>query len=440
MFSGACSDLLHATHTLPVSSTLCANIGTNRRNEGDALETDQPVAVAREAVEPELGAAIDMRRISALAERSAKVVAQLRSDLLPPEARKTPPLFSTAKLGALCGIDKSQVAYRVSKGDLPAGQLTQTKSRREFSIDEVRHWARAYRKVRMRPAGQRALAVAIANFKGGSGKSTTAMVCAQGLSIRGHRVLVIDTDPQGSLTTLNGILPETEVTPDMSIMPLCTGESTDIRPSIRSTYWAGIDIVCASPQLFSAEFELPARQMEDPEVQFWNALNTGLEPVRDLYDVIVIDTPPALGYVTLNALWAADGIVVPIPPNGLDFASLAQFWSLLADLGQNLDEQEGRAKQFAFLKILMSRVDQADAATAAVREWILSTYGEFVMPVEIPRTTVTATKSAEFGTIYDVEKYDGSAKTFSRAYDAYDRFVELVEDALVATWRKRAAA
>ena len=128
------------------------------------------------------------------------------------------------------------------------------------------------------------------------------------------------------------------------------------------------------------------------------------------------------------------------PPNGLDFASLAQFWSLLADLGQNLDEQEGRAKQFAFLKILMSRVDQADAATAAVREWILSTYGEFVMPVEIPRTTVTATKSAEFGTIYDVEKYDGSAKTFTRAYDAYDRFVELVEDALVATWRKRAAA
>ena len=52
-----------------------------------------------------------------------------------------------------------------------------------------------------------------------------------------------------------------------------------------------------------------------------------------MYDVIVIDTPPSLSYVTINALWAADGLVVPVPPSGLDFASSAQFWSLLSDLG-----------------------------------------------------------------------------------------------------------
>ncbi|MFX7140293.1 ParA family protein, partial [Acinetobacter baumannii] len=84
------------------------------------------------------------------------------------------------------------------------------------------------------------------------------------------------------------------------------------------------------------------------------------------------DTPPSLSYVTINGLWAADGIVVPVPPSGLDFASSSQFWSLLADLGSNLDRQEkgGTRKVFDFLHVLLSRVDQADAAAPAVRQWI----------------------------------------------------------------------
>jgi chromosome partitioning protein len=268
------------------------------------------------------------------------------------------------------------------------------------------------------------------------------MILAQGLSLRGHRVLAIDIDPQGSLTTLNGILPEAEVTEEMTISPLCQGTTDDITPAIRSTYWDGIDLVAAAPFLFSAEFALPARQMKVAGSRFWDVLSEGLEPVRDLYDVIVIDTPPALSYVTINGLWAADGIVVPVPPSGLDFASSAQFWSLLADLGSNLDNQEqaGAHKVFDFLHVLLSRVDQADAASPAVRQWIQATYGEFVLPVEIPKTSVTSNKAAEFATVYDVQKYDGSAKTYKRAVDAYDRFVDLIEESVVEAWRSRRAA
>lgn len=385
---------------------------------------------------------IDMRRIQALATRASSMVEQIRGRLLAPEARKISPHYSAAQVAALCGVDKAHVNYRISKGDLPSGRLTPTGGKREFTLAEARQWTRAYREEKMRPSGQRAICIAVANFKGGVSKTTSAMILAQGLSLRGHRVLAIDIDPQGSLTTLHGILPEAEVSEEMTIAPLCNGTSDDITPAIRSTYWDGIDLVAAAPFLFSAEFALPARQMQEAGARFWDVLNAGLEPVRDLYDVIVIDTPPSLSYVTINGLWAADGVIVPVPPSGLDFASSAQFWSLLADLGTNLDQQEpeGAQKVFDFLHVLLSRVDQADAASPAVRQWIQATYGEFVLPVEIPKTSVTSNKSAEFATVYDVQKYDGSAKTYKRAIDTYDRFVDLVEESVVEAWRARRAA
>lgn len=383
-----------------------------------------------------------MPRIQTLATRASGMVEQIRGRLLAPEARKVSPSYSAAQIASLCGVDKAHVNYRISKGDLPSGTLTPTGGKREFSLSETRLWSRTYRHERMRPAGQRAICIAVANFKGGVSKTTSAMILAQGLSLRGHRVLAVDVDPQGSLTTLHGILPEAEVSEDMTIAPLCAGTSSDITPAIRSTYWDGIDLVSAAPFLFSAEFALPARQLQDPNVRFWDVLNSGMEPVRDLYDVIVIDTPPSLSYVTINGLWAADGVVVPVPPSGLDFASSAQFWSLLADLGGNLDQQEvdGSRKAFDFLHVLLSRVDQADAASPAVRQWIQATYGEFVLPVEIPKTSVTSNKAAEFATAYDVQRYDGSAKTYKRAVDAYDRFVDLVEASIVEAWRGRQEA
>jgi chromosome partitioning protein len=385
---------------------------------------------------------IDMPRIHAISARASSMVEQIRGRLLAPESRKVAPVFSTAQVAALCGVDKPHVNYRVTKGDLPPGKLTPSGGKREFSLTEARIWARTYRKDKMRPRGQPALCIAVANFKGGVSKTTSAMILAQGLSMRGHRVLAIDIDPQGSLTTLHGILPETEVSEDMTIAPLCHGGSDDITPAIRSTYWDGIDLVAAAPFLFSAEFALPARQMSDSSVRFWDVLNQGLESVRDLYDVIIIDTPPSLSYVTINGLWAADGVVVPVPPSGLDFASSAQFWALLSDLGASLDEQEpdGARKAFDFLHILLSRVDHTDTASPAVRQWIQATYGEYVLPVEIPKTSVTSNKAAEFATVYDIQKYEGAVKTYKRALDAYDRFVDLVEESLVEAWRARRTA
>lgn len=368
------------------------------------------------------------------AERAAQMVNQIRSRMLAPNARKEAPNFSLTQLANLCGIDKGQVSYRLSKGDLPSGTLNEKGSRREFSLEDARTWIRHYRAAHLRPDGARAVTISVGNFKGGVSKTTTAMVLAQGLSLRGHRVLVIDCDPQGSLTSLFGIMPDTEVSEEQTIAPLVFGDTTSIRPAIQSTYWNGIDLVAAASSLFSAEFVLPSRQMKDPTFQFWDVLNLGLEDVRDDYDIIVIDTPPSLSYVTINAFMASDALIVPMPPNALDFASSAQFWNLFSDMASELVESAGINKTFDFIHVLLARVDSSDVSSEFVRSWIAATYQEKLLPVEIPKTAVTSSSSTEFGTVYDISRYEGSMKTYSRARDAYDRVNDLVEVSIRNSW------
>jgi len=383
---------------------------------------------------------ITLADISDQAERAVAMMGEIRSAMLAPTARKTPPVFNLSQLATMCGIEKGSLSHRMGRGDLPAGRLNAAGSRREFSLAEARSWIREYRRDSLRPAGAEAVTIAIGNFKGGVSKTTTAVTLAQGLTLLGHKVLVIDTDPQGSLTTLFGILPDTEVEENDTILPLAMGSETSIRYAIRPTYWDGIDLVAAAPVLFGAEFALPARQTQEPGFEFWRVLDLGIDDVRADYDVIVIDTPPALSYTTINAFMASNGIIMPLPPNALDFASASQFWSLFADLTSELITKRGLSKSFDFIHVLLARVDSSDAASNIVRQWIGSTYAEKVLPVEIPKTAVTATTSAEFGTVYDISRYDGHAKTFKRARDAYDTFVSYIEGSVHSVWQRQAEA
>lgn len=371
------------------------------------------------------------------ADKASYMMNAVRGALLAPENKKSAPHFNTTELAALCEADRSQIVYRSSKGDLPAGTINTSGNRRSFTLEESMPWIREFRVSRLRPDGAHAVCISVANFKGGVGKTTTTMTLAQGLALKGHKVLVLDCDPQGSLTTLFGILPDTEVDETQTILSVCLGQESSIAPAIQSTYWPGLDLVCAAPLLFAAEFALPARQMREANFEFWNVLNQALGDVRDQYDVIIIDTPPALSYVTINALMASDGILMPLPPNALDAASAAQFWRLFSDLAGQLVEQRGVTKNFDFVRVLLTRVDNQDSTTATIRDWINKTYEGKVLPAEIPKTTVASSSSAEFGTVYDVAKYEGNQKTYKRARDAYERVAELMEEVIRATWRRQ---
>ena len=351
-----------------------------------------------------------------------------------PESRKSPPTFNTARLAELCGLEMAQVLYLAKKGDLPAG-VKAGSARREWSLVEARQWVRSIKHESLRDSSLSAAAtVTIANFKGGVTKTTTAATLAQGLSLLGHKVLVIDADPQGSLTTLFGVLPDAEVSEDQTILPLCSGQQESVMPAVRPTYWDGIDLVAAAPVLFNAEFLLPARQKTEADFAFWRVLDSGLEDARSIYDIIIIDTPPSLSYITINAMIAADGIVMPVPPNALDFASSTQFWSLFTEVCSGLFNARGDTKKFSFIDIVLSRVDKADAVSVDVREWIVAAYGAKVLAVDIPKTSIAATASVGFGTVYDMDSSSAQAKTLKRARDKYDLLVNYVAVQVSGVW------
>lgn len=382
---------------------------------------------------------VTIAELASMRTRAHEVVSRNRAAAAAPSTQKVPPEFNSAQVAELCGIDRNKLEHRRRKGGLPDGR--EETRRRMFTLKEAQEWVLEYRKTKSKrgcvPAGQmpKAAVIAAGNFKGGVGKSTTAATLAQGLSLRGHKVLVIDTDPQGSLTSLMGVAPETLEDED-TVLTVASGDAQTLADAIRPTYWSNIHLIGAAPRISAAQFHLPARAQKDG-AKFWSILSKGLdEDIRDLYDVVIIDTPPALDYLTINAFYAADILMVPLPPSAMDFVSSTQFWDLFVDLNEEFAEY-GMQKEYSFVNVLLSRVDANDAAAALVREWITEAYGKHVLPVEIPSTAAAKTAAAEFGTVYDATVAQQSARTYRRAYEAYERLIEITEDQLVRVWQSQ---
>ncbi len=169
------------------------------------------------------------------------------------------------------------------------------------------------------------------------------------------------------------------------------------------------------------------------DIHWWALLDKAIDPLRDEYDVILFDTAPALSYLAVNAVIASDGLIMPIPPDNLDYASSVAFWTLLSETLCSLQRNRGLAKDFAFMRVLLSRVDSTSVAASIVKDWIIRTYGRYVLTVEIPRSQVSGIGAVQFGTVFDISKYDGAAKTYAKIRDAYDNFAELIDQSVMTS-------
>jgi chromosome partitioning protein len=393
--------------------------------------------------EPTLLKYIDLEQLIAIADRAELRVERLRDDLLEPWPRKQPPMITAARLARLCKMERAQLRHLVTRGnksgEYPTGAVTGSgRVNREFTLAEAQQFIRLAGPYRQRPAGAAGVAIAVGNFKGGVGKTTTAVAIAQGLTLRGHKVLLIDLDPQASSTTLMGYVPTAEVTEAMTVMPFVYEEEPDLSYAIVESYWDGLDVLPASPVLFGADYYLPSKQSRNPDYEYWSVLEKAMPKLREDYDVIVFDTPPSLAYLATNCFMSSDGIVVPLPPETLDYVSSTAFFRQFADLFRGLRDQRSVDKRFAFIKVFLSKVRPRVQSTSVVSSWIQETYPELLGRAELFESDVVKKASTEFKTVYDLDSrtYEGGVQLFNRTVEAFDGMVDELEELIEAVWSK----
>ena len=213
----------------------------------------------------------------------------------------------------------------------------------------------------------KAKVIVFANQKGGVAKTTTTLNLAVAFAERGHRVLCVDMDPQGNLTMSQGIDPDSL---EKSMYDVLVYD-TPIREVIRKRE---IDIACASIDLAGAEIAMSTKIGRE------RSLDKALRPINEDYDFICIDTPPSLGLLTINALTAANKVIVPVQCEYLSMRGLIQLQNTLAMIQENLNPDVDIAG------ILPTMVDTRTLHAKEAIEILEENFGDRVFGARIRKT------------------------------------------------------
>jgi len=242
--------------------------------------------------------------------------------------------------------------------------------------------------------------IAFANQKGGVAKTTTTLNLAAAFAEEGHRVLCIDMDPQGNLTMSQGIDPDTL---EVSMFDVLVHDMS-IREVIRRRE---VDVACSSIDLAGAEIAMSMKIGRE------RSLDKALREIADDYDFICIDTPPSLGLLTINALTAADKVIVPVQCEYLSMRGLIQLQNTLSMIRENLNPDVDIAG------ILPTMVDSRTLHAKEAIEILEENFGDRVFGARI-RKTIRFAEAPVKG--MSVLKYDPTGT----AADAYRQLAKEV--------------
>ena len=322
-----------------------------------------------------------------------------------------------------------------------------------------------------RPKGLPAKVVAVANFKGGVGKTSTAAHLAMSAALDGYRVLVIDLDSQGSMTSIMGgkvadewqtvfpllakdyalhVQDENEVRAARGESPLPLDETLTealkitAADVVQKTHWPNIDLIGAQLNLYWAEFQVPVWRMMLRRWPLWDALTGFLdrEGLLDDYDIILLDTPPALGYLTINALAAADILLVPLGASFLEFDSTGRFFDMLYSTFSSIEDGENSARRAAGLpemkfewdvvRALITRFDanqQTDLANV-----VQAYFGDFMNAYRQDFTALVGQAGEQVNGIYEADYRDFNRETYVRGRETFDRTYAEFKEILIGSW------
>jgi chromosome partitioning protein len=372
---------------------------------------------------------------------------QHRLQLFPPTARKALRQFSSGEVASLVGIDDGYLRRLSLEGKGPQPDTTPS-GRRLYSVADIRR-LRQYldesgkserRYLPQRRAGEHLQVIAVANFKGGSGKTTTSAHLAQYLTLKGYRVLAIDLDPQASLSALHGYQPEFDVKDNETIYSAIRYDAArrSLAEVIRPSYFPGLDIVPASLELMLFEHETPKALLDKVDLNslFFTRLDNALASVADRYDVAVIDCPPQLGFLTLSALCAATAVLVTVHPQMLDVMSMCQFLLMTSELLGAVADAGGNMR-YDWMRYLVTRYEPGDGPQTQMVGFMRSMFGEHVLNYPMLKSTAISDAGITQQTLYEVSREAFTRATYDRAIEALNHVNGEIEGMIKRAWRRQ---
>lgn len=306
---------------------------------------------------------------------------------------------------------------------------------RVYSLKEINEIRELFKLRPSKPIGAKPVTIGIVNFKGGVGKSFTSLTLSQSLALKGYKVLLVDGDSQGTSTHQGGgLIPDLHVKPDQTLLNILIGESDDISKCIINTHWDGLDLIPANLTLYNAEMIIPNqiyqhRQETGKILPFYTRLKNALDTVANDYDVIIIDTPPSLGFITLNVLFAVNGLMIPLLPSEVDYCSTIQFLNMAQESLNRLPKIN-----YQFVRLLISRHKPSSMQAKTMEGAIRQVFGSSVMTNFMIETEAVSKASADMKTIHEVEAHPNDKKTFKRATDHANQVAEELELLLKMAW------
>lgn len=371
-------------------------------------------------------------------QRSQVILQNIRAEYFAPDAKKfLKRRFSMTETAQLVGKSAQAIRDAEAKGKVPAPAKDPSNNRRiGYLIEEVNRLRDYFGTRPGRGPEDEPCVLAIQNFKGGVGKSAISTHLSQYLAIKGYRVLLVDCDSQATTTAAFGYIPDEEISPEDTLLPFFEGSQSELDYCIRKTYWDGLDLIPACLLLYNAEYSLAGYQAHsDPsEYRFYHQLGIALETVKYDYDVIIIDSPPALGMISMNVLYAANAIVIPVPPAMYDFSSTIQFFKMLREVMTRIGEE----KVFSFFRILLSKYEAGSASHNLFLQMMRDLYGRFVMESVMSKTAEIQNASTAFSSVYEVEGASTSRRTYTRALNILDTVNSEIEQLIRLTWPSHA--
>lgn len=362
----------------------------------------------------------------------------------PPHARKDLRSFSLSEIATYLGVSQSHLKklHLEGKGPVPetsaSGRRTYTAEQmlelRQYLDQHGRSEAKKY--VPHRKQTEKLQILAVVNFKGGSGKTTTAAHLAQYLALTGHRVLAVDLDPQASLSSLHGFQPELDQTPSLYDAIRYDDERKPLSEIIQTTNFPGLDIVPANLELQEFEYDTPLAMTDknsNAGRAFFTRISGALAEVDDRYDVVVIDCPPQLGYLTITALTAATSVLITIHPQMLDVMSMGQFLLMLGGILEPI-RSAGAEVNLEWYRYLVTRYEPTDMPQAQMVAFLQTLFGQFILKNQMLKSTAVSDAGITKQTLYEVEKNAMTRSTYERAIGSLDAVNGEIADLIHEAW------